>query len=502
MKRLIITILLAILILATNVYALTCDATPASMTVDLGSSKKVTISCSDWGSVTSVTVEATQYNANCLSLDKTSDTITPSTTKDFTITATSMACNPYIDDRTIIWKFTPNTGSAPPSKSTVVSIQSGLTISTTFKQAPYSATPGGEVTIILEVSTTANEDINNIEIDTSGSDSALISAGFTDKSISKIAASQGEKTQQVSWVINAPSTAGTYTLRAVVTSQNADSDTATATLTVSQAAPPSEERVGGGGGGAVGGGAPEEISIQRSKGKVNITIPLILPGRRANVTIEKTEDMAITFLSIQVNNSVNNVRINIIKLPGKPAYVVHELKGKVYHYIEINKSDIRDEDINKTLIRFRVEKSWINANNINESTIALNRYTADGWKRLPTIKISEDGENVYFEAEFSGLSLFAITGEEKVTVAPPAKECPPCPQPSAWSECIEGKQTRTNYRCSAETNYECVPYTEERACEAAKPGIPLELIITIILIITCIIGGICGFIYLFRMKWI
>ena len=426
MKRLIITTLLTILILVTNAYALTCDVTPASITIDLGSSKKVTISCSDWGSVTSVTVEATQYNANCLSLDKSSDTITPSTTKDFTITATSMACNPYIDDRTIIWKFTPNTGSAPPSKSTVVSIQSGLTISTTFKQAPYSATPGGEVTIILEVSTTANEDINNIEIDTSGSDSALISAGFTDKSISKIAASQGEKTQQVSWVINAPSTTGTYTLRAVVTSQNADSDTAIATLTVSAAetttTTPSEE--GGAPGGAPGAAAPpaeEEkktrVTVQR--GKANITIPSIAAGKMANVTIQKTRDMAITFINIRVKNSVNDINIVIEKLPGKPATVIHNLTGKVYHYIKIDKTNIKDEDIDKATIRFRVEKNWIQQNRINESTIALYRYT-NRWEKLPTRKVSEDATDVYFEAESSGLSIFAIAGEpikEVTTVA-------------------------------------------------------------------------------------
>ena len=411
-KILFVFAFMLILLMVGNAEAITCTATPSSTTIDLGSSKKVTISCTDWGSVTSVTVEPTQYNENCLSLDKSSDTITQGTTKDFTITATSMACNPSIDDRTIVWKFTPSTGSVP-SKSTVVSIQSGLTITASFKQAPYSASPGSQVTIILEVSTAANEDINSINIDMSGSDSAL---GLTDKQISKIAASQGEKTQQVSWTVTAPSQ-GTYTISAVVTSQNADSDTASTYLISSGGGTSTTTTIGGGlgGGGGITTTIPKreeaKIRVNRTRGRANITIPSIAAGKMANVTIEKTEEMDITYISIHVKNSVNDIKILIKKLPGKPTSVIHELTGKVYHYIQIDKENITDADINKTLIKFRVEKSWISSNRINVSTIALNRYT-NKWEKLPTRKISEDATDVYFEAESPGLSVFAITGEE------------------------------------------------------------------------------------------
>ena len=39
-----------------------------------------------------------------------------------------------------------------------------------------------------------------------------------------------------------------------------------------------------------------------------------------------------------------------------------------------------------------------------------------------------------------------------------------CPEPSRWSECKDGKKSRTNYRCSEETGYQCVPYEERRDC--------------------------------------
>jgi len=45
------------------------------------------------------------------------------------------------------------------------------------------------------------------------------------------------------------------------------------------------------------------------------------------------------------------------------------------------------------------------------------------------------------------------------------KECPICPEPSEWSECINGEMTRTVYVCNEETNYECKPQIETAQCE-------------------------------------
>jgi len=51
-------------------------------------------------------------------------------------------------------------------------------------------------------------------------------------------------------------------------------------------------------------------------------------------------------------------------------------------------------------------------------------------------------------------------------------QCPICPEPTEWSDCINNTQSRTNYRCSGETNYICESYTETRDCiskEEVKP---------------------------------
>ena len=49
------------------------------------------------------------------------------------------------------------------------------------------------------------------------------------------------------------------------------------------------------------------------------------------------------------------------------------------------------------------------------------------------------------------------------SVPPPG--CPSCLSAESWSECTaEGVKTRTNYRCSAETNFQCESYTETKQC--------------------------------------
>jgi tetratricopeptide (TPR) repeat protein len=64
----------------------------------------------------------------------------------------------------------------------------------------------------------------------------------------------------------------------------------------------------------------------------------------------------------------------------------------------------------------------------------------------------------------------AFTILEKATTT----KCPPCPPPTPWSECVDNKQTRTNYECSAETNYQCQSYTETRTCEIIPVEVPIE----------------------------
>ncbi len=73
-----------------------------------------------------------------------------------------------------------------------------------------------------------------------------------------------------------------------------------------------------------------------------------------------------------------------------------------------------------TTVSFTVEKSWVTDNNIDETTISLYRYSDNNWGKLVTRKVTEDSNSLYFEAETSGFSPFAVTG--KKTMGEPGGE--------------------------------------------------------------------------------
>lgn len=174
-----------------------------------------------------------------------------------------------------------------------------------------------------------------------------------------------------------------------------------------------------------GGTTPAAKKITTQKGKATITIPTIAAGKSETVDIVKTEDVAIRKIVVSVANKVNNIQITVGKLPDKPATITQEITGKVYHYMEINKTNITDSDVNQTIIRFEVEKSWITTNSVNKSEVALFRYSSNAWNKLQTTELSDDGTNVLYEAVSPGLSVFAIgLGEAPAAPTQPTGETP------------------------------------------------------------------------------
>ena len=135
-----------------------------------------------------------------------------------------------------------------------------------------------------------------------------------------------------------------------------------------------------------------------------------MPEGTSTMKIDK-EEISISELEINVKNPASNVEISVTKLDSKPA-AVSEIKGKVYQYIEINKKNLKDDDISDAVINFKVEKSWLIDNNADESDVALNRYTAY-WEELETSKLNSDVNHIYYKAITPSFSYFAISVKEK-----------------------------------------------------------------------------------------
>ncbi len=230
MKNVMIVFALSLLLSAASVQAtITCSGTDSSKTIALGETQAITVSCSGIGSSETVSVQGT-YSSDCLSAeDSTEFSLTQdSPSSQISFEATSMSCQGNPDDRKITWSFDHETETIS-NAYTSVTITSPLSITASFNNAPYAATSGSSVTVILEVSTSATTDITDIDADMT----ATGVTGITDWNDNTIYSSGSQKTIQKSWTITAPATTGAYTITAFVTSQNADSDTASTTLTVS-----------------------------------------------------------------------------------------------------------------------------------------------------------------------------------------------------------------------------------------------------------------------------
>jgi PGF-pre-PGF domain-containing protein len=150
------------------------------------------------------------------------------------------------------------------------------------------------------------------------------------------------------------------------------------------------------------------------------TIELIGAGENASVTFEKVN---ITRVIINANNTIRNATITIQQI--EKLTNTTNVSGMSYCYFNITTTNLTATNITNATIEFRVNKTWLNESNIDETTITLNRYSDinNNWSALPTSKIEEDNASLYFESETQGFSLFAVSGEEK-TALPPAALTP------------------------------------------------------------------------------
>ena len=215
------------------------------------------------------------------------------------------------------------------------------------------------------------------------------------------------------------------------------------------------------------------------------SIDFIPAGGIGIINFTNEDELGIQSIEITAKNSITNVKITVKKEDAKPSEVISP-EGIVYSYIRIT-SNVEEGNVSGVKIKFKVNKTWVYNNSVNKSTIALQRYTSQ-WEILPTSLVKEDGNYVYYESESPGLSVFAITGSPLEEIKPKIKKCPVCPPPTNWSECVKGKQTRKNYLCGEETNYECKAYIEERVCEISPPKPEFGKLLPIIVLI--VMGGI------------
>ncbi|WP_196296978.1 PGF-pre-PGF domain-containing protein [Methanosarcina barkeri] len=119
----------------------------------------------------------------------------------------------------------------------------------------------------------------------------------------------------------------------------------------------------------------------------------------------------ITYIEFDPIKTLRRTITTVEMLKDKSTFVSEVPPGKVYKYVNIwvgnNGAGVANYFENG-FIEFKVEKSWLEENNISQSQITLQWYNK-GWETLATEKVKEDTRYVYFKSKTPGFSCFAIT---------------------------------------------------------------------------------------------
>jgi clumping factor A len=119
----------------------------------------------------------------------------------------------------------------------------------------------------------------------------------------------------------------------------------------------------------------------------------------------------ITYIEFDALRTFQKTTTVVEELKNKSIFVSKNPVGRIYKYVNIwvgNKGAGLPTSLKNGIVAFKVEKSWINNSNVNESLITLQWYN-NSWETLYTEKVGKDDNYAYFESKTPGFSLFAIT---------------------------------------------------------------------------------------------
>ncbi len=322
---------------------------------------------------------------------------TSGVTKTFTITAGS--CGRYTYHIAESWSGGSKSSTSEtiefisPSDLTVQSNVSAVQInsSQSFGLAvDITNTQGSQITSLYNLSVPSNLSVSGDPTSDAGKNISASSTSTLTWTITHSQCFTGSKAISLTLGDN---TNASY----IVVTGNSSCASAASTTTTTTASSDSS----GGGSTTIG------TTVKYYTGKHVVSIPSISANSKAEVDIAKSYETGVKKIIINVKTAVNNIEITVTKADSRPAEVTAP-SGRVYNYLKIDKTNITDSSINNITIDFQVEKSWLTANNINTSTIALNRYTT-AWIKLPTSENGYNATHMFFRAVSPGLSVFTIT---------------------------------------------------------------------------------------------
>jgi PGF-pre-PGF domain-containing protein len=141
------------------------------------------------------------------------------------------------------------------------------------------------------------------------------------------------------------------------------------------------------------------------KNEEQYVLSWLMPTTDAVCTFEKS---SITEIRLNLNQELSSVYFAIQELKERPADIA-PLEGKLYGLYNLT---IDPLEISSASIDFRIEKTWLNENNLSKSNVKLARYHDDNWESLDTVINDEDNTFVYYSSTTPEFSVFAIYAEK------------------------------------------------------------------------------------------
>ncbi|MDD3247774.1 MAG: PGF-pre-PGF domain-containing protein [Methanosarcina sp.] len=119
----------------------------------------------------------------------------------------------------------------------------------------------------------------------------------------------------------------------------------------------------------------------------------------------------IAYIEFDPKKTVGKTTTIVETLKEKSTLVTELPSGKVYENTNIwveTEGTASPENIENAIVGFKVEKTWINSNGVDSSSVKLWKFEDGKWIELPTSQTSEDNDYVYYEADTPGFSAFSI----------------------------------------------------------------------------------------------
>lgn len=134
----------------------------------------------------------------------------------------------------------------------------------------------------------------------------------------------------------------------------------------------------------------------------------------------KAPEHGVYEIAVTSKENLNDVAVKVEALKGTSKSVSVSAPGAVYKNLNIV---VGTTKIKEAVIRFNVENSWFDSNNLASSDVTMTKWNGSKWNTLETRETNRDGTFTYYEANIYGFSSFAITGLK--AIATPASGVSP-----------------------------------------------------------------------------